>query len=309
MTQPPQQPDPYGERGAHGSQPGSGPPSGAWPQSPGYGTPPGAGPYSNTAQGQVQGPPSGTRQFTQPGPYPQPPGTYGPQPQPYEPYEPYEPYAGAYFAYGDAGGRQGPGPAEQGNEHGGGKPKKTGLLVGLATAGALLVAGGLVALILLIGDDTDAGQAQVETGQAEGQPNQEPGGTGGDELPPEPDIQQPREPADDPGDESTSEGSGGTADDEAELRELAEAAMEALNNTDADLARSISCDPTTVDEDQIEYVPGELDFRITGDPVINGDSATIPFEVSGINPETGEYETAGEDLPAEHMDGEWCLSG
>lgn len=125
MTQPPQQPGPYGNQpGGYGQQPGPGQQPGGYPQQPGY-TPPGGYPQ----QGGY--PPSGPQPIQQPGGYGQP-GQFGQQPQ-----------------YGQPAG-YGPPPGAQ---------KKSPLPWILAGGGVVVIAV-VVVLILVLTGSSDTSSAQ-----------------------------------------------------------------------------------------------------------------------------------------------------
>nr|WP_198151849.1 hypothetical protein [Kibdelosporangium sp. MJ126-NF4]CEL20409.1 hypothetical protein [Kibdelosporangium sp. MJ126-NF4] len=92
---------------------------------------------------------------------PQQPGPYGGQPDPY----------GQQPAWQDGHGQQQPAWGQQPNYGGfpGGQPpqkSKTGLIVGLAIAGVLVVGGGVTAIILLTGGDDEKPTPAAQTTQA-----------------------------------------------------------------------------------------------------------------------------------------------
>ncbi|SNR79368.1 hypothetical protein SAMN06265360_119104 [Haloechinothrix alba] len=299
MTQPPRQPGPDGPQDPYGPKPGDGIPGGQPPHPPGYGQQPGGSPQHGGPGGgwphhQPPPGPDPTRQYTQPAPYPaDPTGDYGPtgaygQPQ--------DPYGGGYGPPG-AGGP--PGGFDEFDEADR-ERRKRGVLIGVAVAAALLVVGGIVALILILGGNEPEDEAQQATEQTEQQddPAEQQGGQQED-VPPAPDVQEPDEGQDDGGQDS--------AQDQEEARDTAETAMQALNERDTALARSVSCDPDEPADDAFDDFTDE-EFRLTGDPVIDGDSATAPFEVTGTDPDNGEKVTESRELSMNKESGRWCVT-
>jgi hypothetical protein len=121
---------------------------------------------------------------------PQPPGPYGPQPDPYgqqpqqpgwtggfpqqQPQQPQPgPYGQPYGQQQQPYGQQPPGqqpPYGYGGYPGGMPPQKNnkGLIIGLAVAGVLLVGGGVTTVLLLTGDDKPADNPGTPTEVASG---------------------------------------------------------------------------------------------------------------------------------------------
>ncbi|MDV6013985.1 hypothetical protein [Haloechinothrix sp. LS1_15] len=245
-----------------------------------HGPPPGPPPHGQG--GPPDGPgPEGTRQYTQPGGF----GPYG-GPPPGEATAGY----GGYPGY--------PGPYEGGPPGGEPPGRRKGVVIGVVIAAALLLVGGIVALILLFtgsdgtGEDDPTGQA------ADTEETADPDGTGadpGDDLPPEPDIHDP-----------DGDGAADPGTDQAEVRQVAETAVAALNERDAELAQSVSCDPDAPTQEDLDELNDET-FRITGEPVIEGNSARVPFEVTGTHPDTGEPFTENDEIPVQQRGGRWCI--
>ncbi|PXY30201.1 hypothetical protein DI005_05830 [Prauserella sp. PE36] len=206
------------------------------------------------------------------------------------------------------GGYSGPGGTQQFGQPGpygqqppgfpggpGGEPpkKKTGLIVGLSIA-AVAVIGGVVALILILSggdDEQNADGGDNNSGNQQSTAPQVPG-AGGDSS----DSGESSESSDD-GD------SGSSGDDTAAVQELADQALEALNNKDGALAKEISCNPGAVSTDDFDQLPDGVEYSLNGDPEITGDSADIPVTISYRG------QSQDETLPASKEDGTWCMAG
>ncbi|PXY35673.1 hypothetical protein BA062_09250 [Prauserella flavalba] len=178
----------------------------------------------------------------------------------------------------------------------GGEPpkKKTGLIVGLSIA-AVAVIGGVVALILVLSGGDDEQNAEGGNNNGGNQQSNAPQvpGAGGDSGG---DSSETSESSDD-GD------SGSSSDDTAAVQELADQALEALNNKDGALAKEISCNPDAVSTDDFDQLPDGVEYSLNGDPEITGDSADIPVTISF------QGQSQDETLPASKEDGTWCMAG
>lgn len=155
---------------------------------------------------------------------------------------------------------------------------KTGLVLGIGVA-AVLVAGGItLSLILSSGDDK---QSRASAGGYDGSPAAST-------------TQQ------DPIVDETDAGGGGSADSEAVTR-VAQQAVTALNNGDAELAGSIACDPENVGADFGSDLPEGTRVRLVGTPSIDGDQARVPTEFAGHG------SPSKTDMPVRKAGGDWCV--
>lgn len=85
-------------------------------------------------------------------------------------------------------------------------------------------------------------------------------------------------------------------------RAVAEQGAEALNTGNVELAKSISCDPSEITQENFNRAQEQgLHVKVVGDAVINGDEATVPVEVT----EGGKTER--EEFNLEKRDDGWCL--
>ncbi len=203
--------------------------------------------------------------------------TYPPQPGPHGQYG--QPHPGGYPP------PQPPGPPPEPPRQNG----RTGLIVGVTVALVLLAAAavaitGFWAPGYFLADETTSSE-HVDT--AAGQQAQ----ADTEQQPPKPSLQtQASEPASE---------QGGSAEDVAIVRGLAEDAVTAINTRDADLARRISCQRDS--DVDFSKLPKDTRVRMLGDPVVEGDAASVPFEI------TVNGETHREPLTANRENGSWCL--
>ncbi|GAA5103453.1 hypothetical protein [Haloechinothrix salitolerans] len=197
---------------------------------------------------------------------PQPPGPHGPHGQQGHPWQ-----------HGYPPPRP-PGPP---------RSNKTGVIAGITLTLVLLA----VAAVAITGflapgyflDDTTSG------GQVASAADQESEAPSVREQPPKPSPRPQRgvpAPAD-----------GGSAEDVAIVRELAEDVATAINTRDEDLAREVSCGDARVD---FSDMPRDAHVEVLGDPVIDGDTATAPLEI------TIDGDTRTETMVASRKDGGWC---
>lgn len=153
-------------------------------------------------------------------------------------------------------------------EEGSGKRKKTGLIVGI-TAALLLVAGAAVAVTgfwqpgYFRTDDTATQQTQANNSAA---------------------AQSPQ---------------GGTPEDIAEVRKVAETMATAINQRDENLASQVSCLKNR--QPDFSKAPEGTRASVTGEPKIRGGFAVVPFEI------TANGKTHKGALPAKFEGGSWCL--
>ncbi|MPY82753.1 MAG: hypothetical protein GEV00_05400 [Actinophytocola sp.] len=153
-------------------------------------------------------------------------------------------------------------------EQGSGKRKKTRLIVGI-TAALLLVAGAAVAVTgfwqpgYFLSDDTASQQAQANNSAA---------------------AQSPQ---------------GGTPEDVADVRKVAETMATAINQRDENLASQVSCLKNR--QPDFSKAPQGTTASVTGEPKIRGGFAVVPFEI------TANGKTHKGALPAKFEGGSWCL--
>lgn len=173
------------------------------------------------------------------------------------------------------------------------KNSKTGVVVGI-TLTLVLLAGAAVAVTgfwapgYFLSDDTSSEQVATASDQETDAPTEQ--------QPPKPSLRpQPGEPAPDQGGAEQE----GSAEDIAIVRGLAEDAVTAINTRDEELARQISCNGN----EQVDFSKLPKDTKVTmlGDPVVRGDEAKVPFEI------TVNGETQREPLTANRKNGSWCL--
>lgn len=172
------------------------------------------------------------------------------------------------------------------------KNGKTGVIVGITLtlvlfAGAAVGITGFWAPGYFLSDDTSE---QVAT--ASDQETAAPA----EQQPPKPSPRtQPGEPVPDQGGTAQE----GSAEDIAIVRGLAEDAVTAINTRDEELARRISCNGN----ERVDFskLPKDTKVKMLGDPVVRGDQATVPFEI------TVDGKTQREPLTANRKNGSWCL--
>ncbi|MPY98961.1 MAG: hypothetical protein GEU97_13355 [Actinophytocola sp.] len=227
---------------------------------------------------------------------PQQPGSHGPYGQQGHPGYQGQP-GQAQHAQPHPGGYPAPHPGGPGTPPGGypppqppGPPRrngKTGLIVGIALTLVLLAA----AAVAITGFWAPGYFLADETTSSEQMTNAAEQDTDAEQQPPKPSL---RTEASEPALEQ-----GGSAEDVAIVRGLAEDAVTAINTRDADLARQISCQ----DDGDVDFskLPKDTRVRMLGDPVVRGDEATVPFEI------TVNGETHREPLTANRKNGSWCL--
>ncbi|MBK1782935.1 hypothetical protein [Prauserella cavernicola] len=260
MTYPPPPPGGPGQPGPHGQQ-------GLWGQQPQQGGQfPPSGPTPQ--EGGLRGT-GGEQQFGQPGQF----GQFG---QP-----------GQFGQFGDQP------PGFPGGPDGEPPKKKTGLIVGIAIA-AIVVIGGVVALILFLtsGDDEDGAEGQ-NPGTDGGQQSSAP------QVPGAGESQDPGDSGDSDGSGDAPGDSGSAGDDETVVQELADRALESLTTKNAELAKEVSCDPDSIDPAAVDQIPDGT-YSQNGDIRVEGDTATIPVTLPG-----GEEQ----ELTAAKENGAWCVNG
>ncbi|WP_051399945.1 hypothetical protein [Haloechinothrix halophila] len=196
-------------------------------------------------------------------------------------------------------GQRQPGP---GTPHGGYPPPrppgpphnngKTGVIVGI-TLTLVLLAGAAVAITgfwapgYFLSDDTSSEQVATASDQEADSPA---------EQPPKPSLRtQPGEPAPDQG----GAGQQGSAEDIAIVRGLAEDAVTAINTRDEELVRQIRCNGN--EQVDLSKLPKDTKVTMLGDPVVRGDEAKVPFEI------TMNGKTQREPLTANRKNGSWCI--
>lgn len=199
--------------------------------------------------------------------------TYPPQQPPRQPgYGMPQPYPGGYPA-GPPGPPPGPPPK-----------KNTGLIVGIVAAVVLIVGGvlitGFVAPGFFLSDekkDDDDRQAKKPTGQADAPPGQ-----------------------DTPGGESLDVPGGSGEADAEQVKRVAQQAVESINNRDAELAKSVSCDPAGAGD--MSKLPEDAHAEVTGEPLQVGSTAfKVPVNFSAKG-------NSGQDfLELAEKDGRWCV--
>jgi len=93
---------------------------------------------------------------------------------------------------------------------------------------------------------------------------------------------------------------GGGADDTELVKRVAELAVTSINTRDVELAKSISCDPSTAGD--ASDLPPDAHAEVTGEPVLDGpDRAKVPVRFSAGG------KTEDEQLEVERRDGRWCV--
>lgn len=195
-------------------------------------------------------------------------------------YPPQQP--GQHGPYGQPQPGQGMPPG--GNPQPPGNQRKTGVIVGI-TLTLLLIAGAAVAITgfwqpgYFLSEDT-ASAEQSDTGS---------GSTPENGQPPKPPLET------EPGGEQQ----GGSEDDVTAVHAIAEDAATAINDRDEELARQISCESN--EDPDFSKAPDDARAEVAGDPVIEGDSASVPFRL------TANGETRDLQLPAKRQNGAWCL--
>jgi len=155
---------------------------------------------------------------------------------------------------------------------------RNGLLIGVGVA-AVLVTGGITLAVLFGGGDEERGRA---TGAA-------PGGSPASPPP----HQEP------PGGDASSDG--GPTAAETTIRQVAEKAVTALNQTDVRLAESIACEPSRIGDDFGSALPAGTRVRLVGSPTVDGDRASVPTEFSGHG---SPIKT---DMPMRRDGDGWCV--
>jgi hypothetical protein len=157
------------------------------------------------------------------------------------------------------------------------------LLLSLAAVVAMAVAG--VVVYLLTRNDSPGTTAGPSVPTIEGPPA--PGGSapGGST------------PQDTPQESASLASAAGDADD---VQSVAEQAAKALSSADADTLIQLSCDPSTVtDEDTL---PENAKVEVVGEPEVSGDTATVNVRVTVPGVEPAEV-----PMPLVKQDGRWCI--
>lgn len=198
--------------------------------------------------------------------------TYPPQQPPQQPgYGMPQPYPGGY-PVGPPGPPPGPPPK-----------KNTGLIVGIVAAVVLIVGGvlvtGFVAPGFFLSDEKkdDDKQAKKPNGQPDAPPGQ-----------------------DTPGGESLDVPGGSGEADVEQVKQVAQQAVESINNRNAELAKSVSCDPAGAGD--MSKLPEDAHAEVTGAPSQVGPEAfKVPVNFSARG-------QSGQDfLELAKKDGRWCV--
>jgi hypothetical protein len=288
MTYPPQQPAPYGQQpGSYGPQPGGAfPPSGPQHQH-GYqsetrqdGQP---GQYGQSWgqqgwQNAFGADPGGTQQFPHSDPYGQPQDSYGQQQTGYDPY-------GQQSGFSDGG------PPRK---------KKTGLIAGIAIA-AVLVVGGVVALIVVNSGSNSTEQAQVPASGVAPPPSNAPATTS-QSKPSASRSPKPTSPSSSPSSPSSSAaGSGPAPGGKADVHELATAVVAAYNAGDGKGVAKTVCRSLSP-QDQVTIKPG-LHVTASGGVTQTGQTAKMPIKAT-LNGQT-DFGFVG----FKQESGLWCFTG
>lgn len=155
---------------------------------------------------------------------------------------------------------------------------KAGLTVGIGVA-AVLVIGGITLALVLGGEDDE------RSGSSAGGANDN--------------RSTPSAPQDPIGDDTDSDGSA-TADETA-VTQVAQQAVTALNDGDAELAESIACNPRNVGDDFGTELPAGTRVRLVGKPSIDESQARVPTEFAGHG------SPSKTEIPVHKTDGDWCV--
>lgn len=197
--------------------------------------------------------------------------TYPPQP-PHQPGQPHQ-YPGM---------PQYPGPGYPA----GPPPKKnTGLIIGIVAAVVVALAAlgitGFVAPGFFLSDDKKSDEQT--------KPTQPPGG--GALNPP---------PSDTRGGESLDVPGGSSPEDVEEVKRVAEEGTRSINERDAELAKSVSCDPASAGD--LSELPEDAHAEVTGDPVQSGpEEFKVPVRFSAGGDSTQDF------LNLKKQDNRWCI--
>lgn len=235
------------------------------------------GPYGQQP-GQYGQPPSGGYPAQQPGPYGQPPSGGFPGQQPPPP------------GYGMPSGGGYPGGG-----YPGGKPpqRKTGVIVGIIVTVVLLA--GAVAVTgfwepgFFLADDADDAEDKVKQQTSQAAPT----GDQNNQQPPKPTVKGTT------GGEAPAPDGGGTGE-EAAVRAVADKVVKAFNERDKEGMKREFCDPSAIDEFNMDELPPGASMRITGEPQVTGDAAKVEIEF------TAGSESGTDNMPLKKQDGRWC---
>lgn len=243
-------------------------------------------------------PPQPPQQPGQPGPYGQQPDPYGQQPGQYGP-PPTGPEGTAQFSQPQFGGE----PPYGGGQppYADGEPPKSrkGPIIGVVAAVVVILAAvgitGFWQPGFFLADEKDDGGGNPQTSAP-----QTPGSTPG--LPPTdastPGVPTPPTTGEGP---ATKTGPPPTGADAVEIDEVAADAVRSINERDAELAKSVSCEPDSAGD--LSELPEDAHAEISGEAYLEDpDKAKVPvrFSVSG--------QTVDEELQIERHDGRWCVS-
>lgn len=196
---------------------------------------------------------------------------------PPQPYGPHGPYRGYPHPGPPSHGPGGPAPFGKG-----GPPRKNAGLIIVVLFGALVLVGSVLGVVLWFGDGNAVPGAQKIGGVAG------PGTATAGQVPPKPTIKQ-------------SPGESGGAEAE-EVRDVATLAMRVLNTKDLTLARRLACDPASEKQEDLDKIPAGVSFALTGEPVIIGDHATVPYRAT----DTATGKTHDGTLTFRRIGPTWC---
>lgn len=92
------------------------------------------------------------------------------------------------------------------------------------------------------------------------------------------------------------------ADADAELFHVALQAIRVLNTKDLALAKRLACDPVSEKQEDLDKIPPGVSFALTGEPVIMGDHATVPYRAT----DRGSGKTHDGTLTFRRVGSRWC---
>jgi hypothetical protein len=165
-------------------------------------------------------------------------------------------------------------------------PNRRGVVIAVVIT-VLVLAGAGVGIYFLTKDD-DPGNTASSAPQDAGRTSTQSPDTGGatSEPAPNPSTEPSQGPAD--------------PDDAAAARQVADQAIAAINNRDADSMRKISCDPESVGS--ADEIPPDASAKFVSGPEIAEDKATVQVEITV----GGQSSTV--PMPLAKVNGTWCVN-
>lgn len=170
------------------------------------------------------------------------------------------------------------------------------LLLGTLVAVAALLLGALIGALSLPDDDQEPRPAAAGAGTS---PASAPTAPPSSEAPRAPTTSRPAPASTTPAQPGAPEAAG----DQAAARKVAQRAMDALNTRNVRMAKRISCEASTVQDDALEDIPEGTHYELGRGATITGERAVVPFTI------TYRDRSSSDEVHLEREGDSWCVLG